>query len=122
MKGGDSLGQRTSRLPPASALAQSLACLPYAAVFPPLSRHLTHTHAPARCACRSLPLSRSRSFASCLPVRAGSLADPSSQFGGALDELLLPDTPYAHDSGGHPRDIPRLDFDQLKGQWSSGAH
>jgi hypothetical protein len=44
----------------------------------------------------------------------GAYSSPDSLMYKYLQESLYPDTPYAHDSGGDPRVIPTLTYDQLK--------
>lgn len=43
----------------------------------------------------------------------GALSDPSDVLDGAINEALFPDTAYAHISGGHPRAIPTLTYEQF---------
>lgn len=44
----------------------------------------------------------------------GAYSSPDSLMYKYLQESLYPDTPYAHDSGGDPRVIPSLTYEQLK--------
>jgi Zn-dependent M16 (insulinase) family peptidase len=43
----------------------------------------------------------------------GSLSSPDSRLWHAMLEQLTPDLPYAHNSGGDPKDIPSLTYQQL---------
>ena len=43
----------------------------------------------------------------------GALSDPSSVLDDAVNEELFPNTAYAHESGGSPRCIPRLTYQQF---------
>ncbi|EGG15194.1 peptidase M16 family protein [Cavenderia fasciculata] len=44
----------------------------------------------------------------------GALSDPSSYFAEIQQQLLYPGTTYSHNSGGEPKDIPTLSYEQLK--------
>ena len=43
----------------------------------------------------------------------GALSDPMSVLDGAVNAVLYPDTAYAHESGGDPRAIPALTYEQF---------
>lgn len=45
----------------------------------------------------------------------GSVASPEMRTWHKINELLLPDTPYAFNSGGDPRDIPNLSYEEFLG-------
>ena len=44
----------------------------------------------------------------------GAMADPSSLIGRRLNHALFPSGCYGHNSGGEPRDIPNLTWEQLR--------
>ncbi len=44
----------------------------------------------------------------------GAMADPSSLLGRCLNRALFPTTCYGHNSGGEPREIPDLTWEQLR--------
>ncbi|EFA76511.1 peptidase M16 family protein [Heterostelium album PN500] len=44
----------------------------------------------------------------------GALSDPSGYFSEIAQQSLYPGTTYAHNSGGDPKDIPALSYQQLK--------
>ena len=43
----------------------------------------------------------------------GALSDPMDVLDNAVNRALFPDTAYAHESGGHPRAIPTLTYEQF---------
>ncbi len=43
----------------------------------------------------------------------GSLSSPTTRLNEAISEALFPNTPYGFNSGGDPRDIPKLTYDEL---------
>ena len=43
----------------------------------------------------------------------GALSDPMSVLDDAVNAALYPDTAYAHESGGDPRAIPALTYEQF---------
>jgi Zn-dependent M16 (insulinase) family peptidase len=45
----------------------------------------------------------------------GAYSSPENRLGDQIQQSLFPDTPYAHDAGGNPKDIPSLTFEQYKG-------
>ena len=44
----------------------------------------------------------------------GAMSDPAQFFWRNLQAAVLPNTIYAHNSGGEPRDIPNITYEQLK--------
>ena len=44
----------------------------------------------------------------------GVYSDPTSQAWNMLFKNLMPDSTYSHDSGGNPKDIPNLTWNDLK--------
>lgn len=43
----------------------------------------------------------------------GSLSSPTSRLNEALSSALFPNTPYGHNSGGDPKEIPKLTYEEL---------
>lgn len=43
----------------------------------------------------------------------GALASPSSRLSEAMSQALFPNTPYGYNSGGDPKDIPHLSYEEL---------
>lgn len=44
----------------------------------------------------------------------GALSSPMSRLGEALNKAMFPDTPYGHNSGGDPKNIPSLTYEELQ--------